>query len=277
MTQPLSPTPAYAAISRQTTLRAIIVAALIIAGIASMSILQSSLQLTFNKPPMPLPHQVLNVLPRQFAAARYIAEGTDEILDEAVMEILSATDYLIRDYRDTRKTAGDPTQLLRLNMNDYGTGSATPHVPEICWAGAGMTEASNSRVKFDIPNVRRKDGSIVTLRAHTISFVPPGEREDPGKLKNVIYIFNVNGEYVPTAREVISVFWKAANKYAFNTKIEVTVGNPNEFCSQQQAQEAVADFFRGAIEYIEDVLPSPDVDPAPQNAGESPGSGTTQQ
>ncbi|MCL2645499.1 MAG: hypothetical protein FWD61_00670 [Phycisphaerales bacterium] len=273
MSQPVSPSSAsasaYAAISWQATIRAVIAGVLIIAGILALHVLQTRWQLTFTKVPMPLPQQTLAVLSRHLAAGRYVAEGADQILDEAEVETLSTNDYLIRGYRDSQKNSGDPTRLLSLNMNYYGTGGATPHVPEICWAGVGMQEASNSRVTFDIPNVRRKDGSVVTLRARMISFVPPGETEDPKKLKNVAYLFNVNGHYVATAKEVISAFWKASNKYAFNTKIEVTVGGPGDFCSQQQAQEAIADFLRGTINHIEDVLPSPDSDPAQNSAGQA--------
>jgi len=264
---------ASAVISRQTLIRIAIAAGLILAGIISMSTLQAAWKLTFNKPPKPLPYGRLDVLPRQLAMGRYVQDGTDELIDESEAEVLGTNDYLMRTYHDSQKNINDPTRVLRLNMNYYGTGGATPHVPEICWAAAGMKEAVRLRVVFDIPDVRRKDGSTITLRAQMISFIPPGEKEDPKRLKNVAYIFNVNGDYVATPREVISRFWKATNKYAFNTKIEVTVGHSNEFCSQQEAQAAVADFFRGTIVQIEDVLPMSDSDPASSEAGATAGLG----
>ena len=85
--------------------------------------------------------------------------------------------------------------------------------------------------------------------------MPTGEVEDPKRLKNVVYFFNVNGEYVATPREVISKFWRARSKYAYDTKIELTLGKPDEFCSQEEAIAAFADFIRAGLADIEQRLP----------------------
>jgi len=246
-----------ALISRRTLIRAVVVAAVIAIGVVSVHAIESALNLHFTKERMYLARP-LPLLSKEFGVSgRYIAEGYDVNLDEAIVEVLGTRDYLQRTYHDREKTAGNPAEFLYLNLNFYGIGSSSPHVPEICWAGAGMLEAKSSRQIFDIPNVRRKDGSVVTLHARIISFLPRGEAEDPNRLKNVIYIFNVNGDYVATPQEVLSRFWKASNKYAYDTKIEVTVGGDKQYCSQEQAQAAVSDFLRASLSEIESCLPDP--------------------
>jgi len=236
--------------------------------VVSMTVMEKAWKLTFTKPSTPLPQYTLSVLSRQLGAGRYVQDGADEILEETVVEVLGTNDYLIRDYRDSHKTSEDPTQTLRLNINYYGSGSSTTHIPENCWAGSGMKEVRRLRSQFEIPDVRRQDGSVVTLRARIVSFRPSGEAENLDRLKNVAYVFNVNGEYVATRHEVLSRFWKASNKYAFNTKIEVTVGDPGEYCSQEDAKAAIAEFFRGSISEIESILPSVRVKSSPAGVGE---------
>jgi hypothetical protein len=243
-------------VSRKTFIRALVVAVVIAAGILTMHVIERAGHFTFVKRPMPLARP-LALLSKHFGPSeRYIDEGYDENMEEAIVEVLGTRDYLLRTYRDTQK-AGQPDELLKLNLNYYPIGSASPHVPEICWAGSGMTEATSSRQIFEVPGVRRKDGSVVTLRVRLISFLPPGESETSNRLKNVAYLFNVNGEYVVTREEVVSRFWKASNLYAYHTKIEVTVGDPRQFCSQEQARAAVADFLRASISQIEECLPGP--------------------
>src|ERR1035437_4509320 len=168
---PLDP-QALAALAKKTMIRAIVVAVVIAAGVFSVHALEASFGLHFSKVPKRL-SQPLPFLSKELGIpARYIAEGYDVNLDEAIVEVLGTRDYLQRCYRDLDKAEGDPGKVLFLNLNYYAIGSSTPHVPEVCWAGAGMTEARASRVIFDIPYVRRKDGSMVTLHARMISFLP---------------------------------------------------------------------------------------------------------
>jgi hypothetical protein len=262
------PSSRWTAVSRGTVIRAVVAAVLLIAGLLTMQVMQSAFQLTFNKPPMKLT-KPLGLLSRDIAT-RYVADGPDRPMDEAQVEVLGTNDYLLRAYQDMKKRPGEPTSVLHLNLNYYPSGSSAPHVPEICWAGVGKKEAGRSRYVFDVPNVRRLDGSVTTLRVRMISFLPPGEAENPERLQNVAYLFNVNDEYVATPQEVISRFWKASNKYAYDTKIEVTVGGGNSYCSQAQAQEAVADFLRASIEEIEKCLPA-------AQPGAVPAAGASQQ
>jgi hypothetical protein len=251
---------------RRATVRALAVLVVVGAGIAAVRGLESMLGAVFDKPPAPLTRPLPGM--RTDLGARYRADGVDKSLDAEMIETLGTPDYLVRRYRDTTLEASAPGALLNLNVNYYATGTSTPHVPEICWAGSGMEEASASRISFPITGLKRKDGrgklSDVTMRM--ISFVPPSGRTVNAKGEaiycNVAYVFQVNGMYVTTKEEVTSLFWKASYRYAYHSKIEVTPlasgGGDNVLeCTQAEAQRMIGDFMRAALPEVESCLPDP--------------------
>jgi len=244
-------------------IRLLLVAALLGAAAVGLVVIPRALGMTLDKPPMPLPKPLTSLSKRLGTPVRYIAEGPDRLMNADVLEALGTKDYLLRDFRDTKKREGEPGYELSLNLNYYASGNATPHVPEICWAATGMRE--HSKTNFNIDNVRRKDGSLVTLRMRLLTFYPrtsnvsefftgtqQATQDDEKKLKNVAYIFEVNGDYVSNRREVMSKFWKPGNRFAYHTKIEITV---NELCSVEEARQVVGDFMRASLAEIEECLP----------------------
>jgi hypothetical protein len=236
--------------------------------------LEAALNATFDKPPLELPDsKKLPMISKSIGSpVRYKAKGPDEVLSGEMIETLGTTDYLVRQYQDLMVAEGESGSLVNLNVNYYGTGSATPHVPEICWAASGREEARDSRCNFDVKGVKRRDGSVVDLRMKMISFMPPRgnplKDEKSGKplYTNVAYVFQVNGRYVASPQEVSSQFWKATYRFAYHAKIEVTpmmsdaTGKPGPLtCTQEQAQKIVSDFVRDALYEIEGCLPDPAV------------------
>jgi hypothetical protein len=251
--------PRVAAATRRTMLRVFGVAAILAGGYVGCLTLERALNLTFDKPPMPLSKPLFEMSKQ--LAGRYEAEGPDEIMDEETVDVLGTKDYLLRGYTDLTKHPGDVGELLKLNLNYYATGNASPHVPEICWAGTGMNEATTSRRYFDVANVKRADGTVMTLRMRLISFLPrqgisgvsAATAAESTQLLNVGYVFEVNGNYVATPSEVSSQFWRASAKHAYHTKIEVTVP---DYCTQDQAIAAISDFIRAALPAVEECLPA---------------------
>jgi hypothetical protein len=256
-------------LTQSTFLRAMIVAGFLATGVGAMHAVERMYNLTFDKPPMPLSKPL--ILLEKNIAHRYVAEGFDASMSEEVVAVLGTKDYLLRRYVDKTKPSNDPTASLNMNLNYYATGDSTPHVPEICWAATGMVEAKDvSKRKFTIPGVRRNNGQVIDLQMVIISFYPhTGERNS--KYKNVAYCFAVNDEYVATPKEVVSKFWRASNKYAYDTKIEIAVGDPGQYTTQEEAQAAVAEFMRVALPEIEKCLPDPNFENAAQGATTSPG------
>jgi hypothetical protein len=245
---------------RKALHRAVWAGAIMVGGLLLVRGLEASLRLTFEKPPRAL-SKPLPLLKKAIGQpVRYVAEGLDSTLDPGIVDTLGTKEYLLRKYIDETKKPGEIGRELNLNLNYYGTGSASPHVPEICWAGAGMEQAPQSKDEFVIEGVRRKDGTVDNVRMRMISFIP-NQTDAAGlglgmqtgdKLLNVAYLFEVNGKCVAKPQEVTSEFWNAAAKYAYHTKIEVTVP---AYCSPAQAQAAISDFIRASLAEIEECLP----------------------
>jgi hypothetical protein len=265
--------------SKRAFHRALAAAAIMVSGLLCVTALEASLKLTLDKPPRAL-NKPLPLLSRTIGhPARYVAEGLDGTLEPGIVETLGTKEYLLRTYVDQTKKASEVGRALNLNLNYYGSGSTQMHVPEICWAGAGMEQAPSSKDEFDVTGVRRKSGEVVTIRMRMISFIPThsdaaglglgiGNGED---LLNVAYFFEVNGKPVAKPGQVLDEFWHATNKYAYHTKIEVTVP---AYCRPEQAQAVIADFIRASLADIEDCLPDPEEKAAP--TGQPPSAGTVE-
>jgi hypothetical protein len=251
----------------RATVRMVLVASVLVAGSVAVRGLEAALHATFSKPPAE-PRRSFSQIPTNLGhPVRYMATGSDEVLDPETVETLGTEHYLVRCYQDKSVTAGAPGSAVNLNVNYYPTGTSTPHVPEVCWAGSGRVEAANSRVTFVVKGIKRRDGSEMDLPMRMISFVPVDGKtvNDAGEpiYSNVAYVFHVNGEYVSGSQEVTSRFWKASNRYAYHAKIEVTplevsgVGRGVLTCTQAEAQRIVGDFIREALPEVEECLPDP--------------------
>ncbi len=248
-------------IPRSVIIATCLVFAIIGAGIVSLTVAQKVFSVIVDKPPAQLSKPLADLAKSFGENNRYVATGPDRTLDKEIVAVLGTEDYLLRNYRDALKHDGDLGREIALNLNFYATGSATPHVPEICWAGNGLNLQS-SRF-FDIQGIRHKDGTQSDIRVRLLSFTPkaqPGAITFEGltpsnQLLNVAYVFNVNGRYVANTGEVRKHFWDPQAKYAYHTKIEVTVPM---VCSPEEAQPLVEEFFRNSLAEIEKCLPDPD-------------------
>jgi hypothetical protein len=277
VTAPLIPAlPPLPVALRKVIVRSMVAVCLLAAGIAAVRGLQSMLHATFDKPRAELRKALFEIPTELGVPPRFIRDGTDEVLDTETVETLGTTEYLVRRYRNNSLPADAPGALVNLNVNYYGTGTSTPHVPEICWAGSGRVEVPNSRVNFVVKGVKRRDGSFIDLPMRMISFLPEHAPSDAPSgqpvYSNVAYVFHVNGDYVSNTEEVTSRFWKASYRYAYHSKIEVTPLDPTGgkqsvlTCTQAQAQKIVEDFIREALPEVEACLP----DPSELTAGAAP-------
>lgn len=261
-TSGLSASAAYTAMARQAMRRAAAAAVLVGLCVGAVNVLEYALGLTFNKPPMPLSKSLSLLSPQLGSPVAFIAVEPDGNMDADVLDVLGTKEYLLRSYRDVEKKPGEIGERLFVNLNYYDTGEATPHVPEKCWAGSGMVEKGGTRHIFTVPDVRRKDGSVLNLRMTMVSFLPGGGDEsvfsagsDDHRLLNVAYVFQVNGDYVATPKEVLSTFWKAENKHAYHCKIEVSL--KGQYCPPEEAEKIIGRFVRQVIPEIEECLPDP--------------------
>ena len=86
--------------------------------------------------------------PPNLASRHVTSRPADEVLDPETVEMLGTNEYLVRRYRDQTLSADAPGTLVNLNVNYDASGSSTPHVPEICWAGSGREESPDSCILF---------------------------------------------------------------------------------------------------------------------------------
>lgn len=253
---------------RRALARSVVVAAVMGAGLAAVGGLERMLNATFDKPPAPLSKPLPQMSRSLGTPERYIA-GTDEVLNAETLETLGTVDYLVRPYRDTTLAADAAGSVVNLNLNYYATGTSTPHVPEVCWAGSGRVEVKGARSVFVVPGVKRRDGSTIDLPMRLISFEPPAGKPSVSPTgeplyDNVAYVFQVNGEYVAGPQEVLSRFWKATYRYAYHCKIEITPLDPADrrgqgvlTCTQAEAKQIAGDFIRAVLPEVEACLPDP--------------------
>lgn len=250
-----------AGLNRSLMIRVVVIAVVILGGVGVMNALERSLHLTFDKPPMPLTKPLAQLKTQFGENNRYVALNADDRLPSDEVDTLGTNNYLLRRYTDITKRGDDAGASLILNLNYYETGTSAFHVPEICWSGAGHVESTNSREFFTVKDVRHKDGTVSDITMRMVSFEPTQNEQmaniavanDPeNHLNNVAYLFEVNGKYIASPDEASSSFWKASYKYAYGTKIEVTVPG---LTSPKKAQEVIGDYMRAALPEIEECMP----------------------
>jgi hypothetical protein len=170
---------------------------------------------------------------------------------------------LLREY--TRlDTGGKPTDVVALNVNYYPKGTATPHVPDICWVGNGLEKVYDEAITVrDVPH---KDGTRSAIPMRLLSFRPPRQpnsllpdlpgqdRADQERLFTVAYTLQVNGRYVGNRAQVAKLFWRTDSRYCYHTKIEITY-SPNVPCARNNARPVIEEFLRAALPQIEECLP----------------------
>jgi hypothetical protein len=267
-----APTPTEAAVlppvvkagRRQLLIRTLCALALLLICAVAVGFAPSFFDVNFKKDPAPLPDPLgLAALPRTLPVPSRpgIVFSTpneiDQKLSDEMLDRLGTHNYLLREYIE-RGVPNDPT--VNINLNYYETGDATPHVPNICWLGSGMSIAKEQFIT--IPKVPHKDGSFSDVEMTMISFYPRAAGSSTGvtaadnasdeRYINVAYVFHVNGTYVANRLQVKRAFWNLSSKYAYHCKIEIDVDHP---CTREEATTVVGDYLRAALPDIERVLP----------------------
>jgi hypothetical protein len=245
--------------------RACIVGGLLLAGAAGLWAAQRMADVVLVKDPAPL-SKPLPQLAEKFGS--FVMMPPDRKLAPDIVSVLGTEDYLLRRYKDTRKNNGELGQYVSLNLNYYAQGAASPHVPEVCWAGNG-SERIGGEDFIMVNGVPHMRGGPTDIRMHTIHF--RAQTRDPSELLlpqsdnlavNVAYCFQLLHGYVASPEEVSKHFWDPQARYAYHTKIELTItderGEPVA-CEPALAEPIFADFLKAALPAIEECLPDPQI------------------
>ncbi len=220
--------------------------ALVLAGGVSIRAVAGALGIEAEKLEAPL-RQPLSTLPTRLGEWRRL--GEDRVLDSQVVEVLGTPHYLERTYALERGNGLDASTALRIHIAFYsGDPDESPHVPEVCWVGQGMSidgPAEIRPLRLSIPDVRVEEGlanldtgepyPIVDLE-HPVTRIsepvalPVGELSlrisrfvspaDPGSLQLGGYFFIANGRLTPRATDVRSLAFQLYQRYAYWMKVE---------------------------------------------------------
>ncbi|MFI4898803.1 MAG: exosortase-associated EpsI family protein [Phycisphaerales bacterium JB059] len=200
--------------------------------------------------------------------------GSDQVEDADVLSVLGTENYVSRTYVESDPE--DPKNPFRIELHAaYYTGmiDTVPHVPERCFVGGGLQQASSSRT-IPLPmdtsswrpdpsvpeNLRGQAGALYTTRLHAHPYSDaPGTRvrlprevtpESPiemrvsefllGEKRRLYagYFFVANGGTVPNANDVRTLAFDLTSDYAYYLKVQVTSASASS--SEELAEKAAS-------------------------------------
>ncbi len=246
--------------NKHLILAGITAVAILGAGLLSLEWAQAQMGMVLQKIPTPL-QAPLPSLPRTLGVFKVPPGSADERLSTETLAVLGTHDYLIRKYEDTAMPPDSPASLVQINLNFYPTDFATPHVPNVCWVGAGLQRVKDNLIA--VKNVPHADGRVTDLPMRFLAFAKPNgagsgmplmySHHSGGEYINTAYTFQVDGKYAPNTQQVSAMFWHARSKYGYDCKIEVDVLGPS---TRAEARKTISAFIRAALPSIERILPN---------------------
>lgn len=234
----------------------------LVAGLVSLSVASHAFNVVLQKLHTPL-QAPLRSLPKKLGPWVMPKGAVDQRLSAEVVQVLGTHHYLLRPYVNTKMPPGSPGSEVRVNLNYYPTDFATPHVPNVCWAGIGMKRIHDTFIT--IHHVPHANGTYSNLEMRFLSFyapkmsdsgIPLSMDQHRGRYINVAYVFQVDGRYAPNPQQVSELFWRTTSKYGYDAKIEVTAEGPGGLTTRPQARKAIASFIRASLPAIERLLPN---------------------
>ncbi len=237
---------------RGVAMAALVSAALLGAGAASLHAMISSLGLHLRKLPIhPADGRTLGSLPLETPS--WVRIAADRVESVEVESTLGTDNYLTRLYAE--RSPADPRRRVEVELHvAYYTGmiDTVPHVPERCFVGGGLQMARGARtipLPFDTsgwtldPDVPEEFGPIYrarssdnrrvrlprnaeTLSMRTSEYTLPGDRR-----LFAGYFFIANGGWVSSAEGVRLLAFNLHDDYAYYLKVQVnsaSVGSGEE-------------------------------------------------
>ncbi len=213
----------------------------------------------------PAKDRQLSSLPSETEFWRQIS--ADQVEAAEVLEVLGTRNYVSRTY-EQKRAEGDESRPIRLELHAaYYTGmiDTVPHVPERCFVGGGLQQATSSRI-IPLPldtsswaadpsvpeNLAGEAGELFTARTQYGYSDAPGTRirlprgvtpesTIPMRVSSfgatgesqlfAGYFFVANGGVVANANDVRTLAFDLTSDYAYYLKVQVTsvsVGSPEE-------------------------------------------------
>jgi len=163
--------------------------------------------------------------------------GNDQILDDATMKVLRASDYLLRDFRK----ADGPTANLYVGYYDTQRSGATYHSPLNCLPGSGWILSQPGTAMISLP-----DGSSFAANKYVI------QNGDYSSL--MIYWYQGRGRNVASEYwgKVYTIYDSVRLRRSNGAMVRVTVPIGN---SEADAEKAATEFASAASVVLPEFVP----------------------
>ena len=163
--------------------------------------------------------------------------GNDQILDDATLKVLRASDYLLRDFRKPEGT------IANLYVGYYASqrSGATYHSPLNCLPGSGWTLSEPAKAMISLP-----DGSSFAANKYVIQ---------NGDYKSLmIYWYQGRGRNVASEYwgKVYTMFDSVRLRRSNGAMVRVTVGIRN---SEAEAEKTAVEFASAASSVLPEFVP----------------------
>ncbi|HET6247169.1 MAG TPA: hypothetical protein VFE47_05660 [Tepidisphaeraceae bacterium] len=281
-----SPTPS---IKRTFTQPAFIVVVLVLAICgATLNATVKYFQLTFHKRAVPIRVSLKTGVPQTLG--HWVCVSPDTAINPEIQQVLGTSEYIFRDYVDSRKVGADEIELLKKAPTQnrdiilaeiqstrpsavircsvtYYTGSAdtVAHVPERCMVADGFAVKEYETVeKPAVGNY--PDGTPRDLDFRFLGFedqTAVGQKVQR-VARNVGYVFHCDGEYESSPYRVRQHLENLFERYGYYAKVEMMTAatvapgfhhGSSETNDKADSKAAMVDFLSDALPEIEKCLP----------------------
>jgi len=214
--------------------RAFVVSALVL-GVSAIGLQATAgwLQIRFRKEPAPIlkPLKHLN----EEALTPYVVRRKLDLQAEEE-ESLGTHEYVNWVMENTSLPAGDPLRIVQLFITYYtGSPDQVPHVPDVCYLGAGYSPAGGGTLSLDLPELAQH-GYKTRVPFRALTFIRPGDVADVKP--TVVYTFGVNNTIEAERNRVRKAMASIRQRYAYFSKVEISFGLGREYPQRQAAIQA---------------------------------------
>jgi len=114
-------------------------------------------------------------------------------------------------------------------------------VPEVCYLGSGYRLAEGGVQTMAVPEL---GAARQTVRIKTLTFATSKLR---GDRPTVVYLFDANNQFCTERSEVRTILGNPFARYAYFSKVEVSVGYPGASPGRTQAVEASQELLKRVL------------------------------
>jgi len=230
----------------------------------------AKMKLTFRKLPVD-PAQPLKTIKSELGP--WVQISVDRAMSPDFEHELGATEYVFRDYLDTRHLsqkdrdaflkatpearekmredlkAVDPHALVKFAVTYYtGSVDTVPHIPDRCYAADGFKPSTYDIVTW--PILPRGKAENRNTQVRLINFVDQIDSRH-SRPRQVSYFFQVDGQYEQDPLNVRTRLQNLFDRRGYFAKIELVT----DLAEPAEAASVMSDFLTSAMPDVERVLP----------------------